>query len=112
MKFSLHQLEDMHADRKRSADQHLHEYARQRLPETTEPMEDAALQSQINEMRKIADPLHISERDAAFLLDLVLLYGADFDQEEWADILSDNRMIGTTRVSLLRERTQSAIEGD
>ena len=111
MKISARQMDDMQANRSREGDRHLHPYARQRLPETTSSMDEAALQTQIDAMRRIADPLEVSERDAAFLLDLVLLYGPNFDREDWADILSEDGIDGATRVDILRGRTRDAIGG-
>ncbi len=88
-------------------------YARRRFPDVVAHVDDSRLAAFVAGVRNMAVMLDVNtERDVATVFDLVVMYGADFHQADWArDVLALTALDGSRRIEALRQRIRRQVPG-
>ena len=88
------------------ANQCLVEYAQKRFPSVFKPQHASRSLKLVEQVRAKAAGFKITREDnVATMLDLVTMYGLDFDQSPWAaDVLKNPKLHGPDKISVLKRR--------
>ncbi len=99
-------VEAMQRDRLAEANRKLVDYAQQRFPTVFKPQQFERSQKLVQKIRAQAAGHGITREDnVATVLDLVTMYGLDFNKAPWAvDVLSNSKLTGPDKISILRRR--------
>ena len=99
-------MEAMQSDRLSLANRKLVTYAEQRFPTVFKPQQPERTRKLVEKIRAQAAGRGITREDnVATMIDLVTMFGLDFDKAPWAaDVLSNAKLAGPDKISILRRR--------
>ncbi len=102
----LESVEAMQRERLAEANRKLVDYAQQRFPSVFKPQQFERTEKLVQKIRAQAAGHGITREDnVASILDLVTMYGLDFDKAPWAaDALANSKLSGPDKISILRRR--------